>query len=131
MASLSMPGLVHDRRTLFAPAELRTLEEPRGRLRLRVSRPSSRTVVVEARGDVDLATAPRLWEMLSARLRGGVKVIVKLSEVDFFGVAGLGVLERAQLLADETGALFFVFPGQSRSVRRMLDLYEGDGLRTL
>ena len=132
MTSLSTPSVSHRRRTLFAPAELRTLEEPRGRLRLQVSRPSSRTAVVKAEGDVDLGTAPRLWEMLSARLHGGgVKMIVDLSEIDFFGVAGLGVLQRAQLLADETGTLLFVFPGESRAVCRMLDLYDGDGLRSL
>jgi anti-sigma B factor antagonist len=132
MTSLSTFNALHSRRTLFAPAELRALEELRGRLRLQVRRPNSRTVVVEADGDVDLGTAPRLWEMLSARLHGGTaKVIVNLSEVEFFGVTGLRVLQRAQLLADETGTLLFVFSGESRSVRRMLDLYDGDGLKSL
>lgn len=127
-----MPSVLHGWRTPFAPAELRAFEEPRGRLRLRVRRVSSRTAVVKADGAVDLATAPRLWEMLSARLQSaGAKVIVDLSEIDFFGVAGLGVLQRAQLLANEIGSLLFVFPGESRSVLRMLGFYDGDGHKSL
>lgn len=88
--------------------------------------------MVKVEGDIDLSTCPRLWEMLNARLHGeGAKLIIDLSEVAFFGVSGLGVLQRAQLLADETGTLLFVFAGESRSVRRMLGLYDGVGLRSL
>ncbi|WP_328701397.1 STAS domain-containing protein [Amycolatopsis pittospori] len=114
------------------PAELQALGAPGGRLRLRVSRPAKGTAVVKVNGEIDLDTAPRLWEMLSERLHGrGAKLIVNLSEVEFFGATGIRVLQRAQLLADETGTLLFVFPGESRSARRMLDLYDGEGLRAL
>ncbi|MEV6909055.1 STAS domain-containing protein [Amycolatopsis sp. NPDC051071] len=127
MTSLSVPRVPHSKRALFVPAELRALEAPKGRLRLRVNRPAKGTAVVEANGEVDLGTAPRLWEMLNERLRGhGARLVVDLSQVEFFGTTGLCVLRRARLLADETGTLFLVFPGESRSVRRMLDLYGGD-----
>ncbi|WET82395.1 STAS domain-containing protein [Amycolatopsis sp. QT-25] len=91
-----------------------------------MSRPAKGTAVVQANGEVDLGTAPRLWEMLSQRLHGsGTKLILDLSELEFFGVPGVRVLERAQLLAQETGTLLFVFPGECRSARRLLDLREG------
>ncbi|WP_410659420.1 STAS domain-containing protein [Amycolatopsis sp. lyj-112] len=114
------------------PAQPRVRQDGEGRLRLHVSRPAKGTAVVKVSGEVDLGTAPRLWQMLSERLHGhGAKLIVNLSELDFFGVAGFRVLERAQLLADERGTLLFIHPGECRSARRMLDLYDGDGLRTL
>ncbi|MBB5857425.1 STAS domain-containing protein [Amycolatopsis umgeniensis] len=123
MTSLSAPR---------TPCVKSARERPRGRLRLQVSRPVRETAIVEVHGDIDLGTAPRLWEMLSERLHGhGAKLIVNLSEVDFFGVTGIRVLQRAQLLADETGTALYVFPGESRCARRMLDLYDGEGLHAL
>ncbi|OOC08312.1 hypothetical protein B0293_03410 [Amycolatopsis azurea DSM 43854] len=114
------------------PCESRALEEPRGRLRLQVSRPTKGTAVITANGAVDLGTAPRFWDMLNQRLHGhGATLIVNLSDLDFFGVTGIRVLERAQLLADDTGTLLFVFPGECRSARRLLDLYDGAGLHSL
>ncbi|MBE1577896.1 STAS domain-containing protein [Amycolatopsis roodepoortensis] len=108
-----------------------TPEAP-GRLRLHVSRPTRGTAVVKANGAVDLGTAPRLWEMLSQRLHGsGTKVILNLSEVEFFGATGIRVLERAQLLAEESSTLLFVFPGECRSARRLLDLRDGQDLNIL
>lgn len=131
MTSLSTPLAFQAKRAGSAAAQPRAREECRGRLRLRVSRPAKGTAVVKANGEIDLGTAPRLWEMLSERLHGhGARLIVDLSELDFFGVAGFRVLERAQLLAEETGTLFFVLPGECRSARRLLDLYDEDGLRT-
>ncbi|OXM44835.1 STAS domain-containing protein [Amycolatopsis alba] len=97
-----------------------------------MSRPTKGTTVVKANGEVDLGTGPRLWDMLNQRLQGhGATLIVNLSELDFFGTTGIRVLERAQLLADDTGTLLFVFPGECRSARRMLDLHDGEGLHTL
>ncbi|QXV62974.1 anti-sigma factor antagonist [Amycolatopsis sp. TNS106] len=97
-----------------------------------MSRPTRDTAVVKANGAVDLGPAPRLWEMLSQRLHGsGTKVIVNLSELEFFGTTGIRVLERAQLLAEETHTLLFVFPGECRSARRLLDLREGEDLHVL
>ncbi|ANN17063.1 hypothetical protein SD37_16355 [Amycolatopsis orientalis] len=109
-----------------------TAEGAPGRLRLRVRRPTRGTAVVEVGGEVDLGTAPRLWELLSERPHGnGAKLIVDLSEVGFFGAAGVRVLQRAHLLGDETGTRFYVFPGACCSVRRLLDLCDDVTLRTL
>ncbi|MFI0798091.1 STAS domain-containing protein [Amycolatopsis lurida] len=106
--------------------------EPRGRLRLQVSRPTKGTAVVKANGEIDLGTAPPLWDMLAQRLHSsGTTLILNLSELEFFGATGIRVLERAQLLAEDSHTRLFVFPGECRSARRMLDLCEGGGLHTL
>ncbi|RSN63625.1 anti-sigma factor antagonist [Amycolatopsis sp. WAC 04182] len=97
-----------------------------------MSRPTTGTAVVKANGVVDLGTAPRLWEMLSQRLHGsGTKVILNLSELEFFGATGIRVLERAQLLAEEKHTLLFIFPGECRCARRLLDLRDGENLNVL
>ncbi|EME60867.1 STAS domain-containing protein [Amycolatopsis decaplanina] len=97
-----------------------------------MSRPTKGTAVVKANGEVDLGTAPRLWDMLSQRLHGsGTTVIVNLSELEFFGATGVRVLERAQLLAEDRHTLLFVFPGECRSARRMLDLCDREALHVL
>ncbi len=86
--------------------------------------------MVKVSGEVDLETAPHLWDMLNTRLHGGgTKLVVNLADVDFFGATGLRILQRARLLADETGTRLLVSPGESRSARRMLAL--GEGLRSL
>ncbi|MFJ8915815.1 STAS domain-containing protein [Amycolatopsis sp. NPDC102389] len=132
MTSLSTPRALDEKRAFSVSSEKRALGEPRGRLRLHVSRPTKGTTVVKMNGEVDLGTAPRLWEMLDQRLHGsGTTVIVNLSELDFFGVTGIRALERAQLLADETGTDLFIFAGECRSARRLLGLCEGGCLKVL
>lgn len=132
MTSLSTPSALDKKRAFSAASESRALEEPRGRLRLHVSRPAKGTAVVKANGEVDLGTSPRLWEMLAQRLHGsGTTLILNLSELEFFGATGVRVLERAQLLAEDSHTRLFVFPGECRSARRMLGLCEDGKLHTL
>jgi anti-sigma B factor antagonist len=98
-----------------------------GHLSLHVSRPTPRTVLVRVTGEVDLSTARGLDEVLSSRIRGPVgEVVVDLSGVTFFSVAGLNSLLRAQLLADATGARLTVDPGRSRAVKRLFTLLPMD-----
>ncbi len=98
-----------------------------GRMSLRVSRPTPRTVLVQVSGEVDLSTARRLDEVLRERIRGPVgEVVVDLSGVTFFSVAGLNSLLRAQLLADAAGARLTVDPGRSRAVQRLFTLLPMD-----
>jgi anti-sigma B factor antagonist len=98
-----------------------------GHLSLRVTRPTPRTVLVRVAGEVDLCTARRLDEVLRSRIRGPVgEVVVDLSGVTFFSVAGLNSLLRAQLLADAAGARLTVDPGRSRAVQRLFTLLPMD-----
>lgn len=94
---------------------------------LRVSRPTPRTVLVRVTGEVDLSTARRLDEVLRSRIRGAVgEVVIDLSGVTFFSVAGLNSMLRAQLLADSAGARLTVDPGGSRAVKRLFMLLPMD-----
>ncbi|MFI5589738.1 STAS domain-containing protein [Amycolatopsis sp. NPDC051758] len=98
-----------------------------GRMTLRVLRPARHTVLVEVAGEIDLSTARRLDEVLGSRIRSQVReVVVDLTGVTFFSVAGLNSLLRAQLLADAAGAHLTVEPGQSRAVRRLFTLLPMD-----
>ncbi|HEY3468852.1 MAG TPA: STAS domain-containing protein [Amycolatopsis sp.] len=98
-----------------------------GHMSLRVLRPGHRTVSVRVTGEVDLCTARRLDEVLRSRIRSQVEeVVIDLSGVTFFSVAGLNSLLRAQLLADAAGAHLTVDPGRSRVVRRLFALLPAD-----
>jgi anti-anti-sigma factor len=86
-----------------------------------VRRPNPGTAVVTVRGEVDQLTAPRLTEMLTARLRGTLRtLVVDLSEVDFLGAAGLSALIGADLLARQCGVAFRVVTGDNRWAIRPL-----------
>ena len=77
--------------------------------------------ILLVRGDVDMATAPRLWESVEQVLPGSERVIVDLREVDFLDSSGLSVFVRAQRrLCHAGGALVLRSPNSK--VRRVLDL---------
>jgi anti-anti-sigma factor len=75
---------------------------------------------VLVRGEVDMATAPRLAEALDATIADGAHVIVvRLEHVSFIDSAGLGVvLKGAQRLEGVGGQLFL--QGATPVVERML-----------
>jgi anti-anti-sigma factor len=106
-----------------ADHELTSWMNAGGHMSLRVLRTEPDTVVVEVTGEIDLSTARRLDEVLQARIRSQVdKIVIDLSGVTFFSVAGLNSLLRAQLLADTAGAHLIVDAGRSRAVRRLFAL---------
>lgn len=82
-------------------------------------------VIVEVVGELDLATAPLLDEVLS---RDGAvatgRVVVDVSHVTFMGAAGLGVLVGAhyRLLSESRAGL--VVRGAWGSLRRVVELTE-------
>lgn len=78
-------------------------------------------VVTEVHGEVDLLTAPLLAAALVEQADGRAPVVVAdLSEVDFFGVAGLEVLSQAQRSAEQAGVSLRLVA--SPQVRRLLNL---------
>ncbi|WP_409179951.1 STAS domain-containing protein [Amycolatopsis sp. VS8301801F10] len=104
--------------------------DPAGMLRLRVRHPAPGTALVEVAGEIDLATAPRLAEVVEARLRSTVGlVIVDLRRTTFLGVAGLRVLIRLKLLAAGADKDFYVDPGAAPTVRRLFSLFPLDCVR--
>ncbi|MEU9187042.1 STAS domain-containing protein [Streptomyces sp. NPDC048484] len=72
-------------------------------------------MVVEALGEIDIATAGALGEHLDALTSGGVpQVVVDLRRVDFFDCSGLRVLCRADRRARERGGTLRVVSDQPR-----------------
>ncbi|NIH81109.1 STAS domain-containing protein [Amycolatopsis viridis] len=89
--------------------------------RIDVSQPGRHTLLVEVGGDVDLASAPQLADVLSRRFRGPVTLLVlDLSEVSFFGTAGLSVLVETQYAAARRGVALRVTGTGCRPVERAL-----------
>lgn len=79
--------------------------------------------MVIVRGELDQLTAPRLTELLVARLRGTLRtLVVDLSEVDFLGAAGLSTLVYADLLARQVGVKMRVVTGDNRWASRPLSV---------
>ncbi|GHE86691.1 hypothetical protein GCM10017786_17730 [Amycolatopsis deserti] len=86
-----------------------------------VSQPARHTLLVSVGGDVDLATAPELSEVIGHRFRGAVTLLVlDLSEVTFLGTAGLTVLVETQQAAARRGAALRVTGTGARPVERAL-----------
>ena len=52
-------------------------------------------VVVAVRGEIDIVTAPVLWETIAEVISDTKRLVVDLSETDFIDSTGLGVLVRA------------------------------------
>ncbi|HYH50231.1 MAG TPA: STAS domain-containing protein [Acidimicrobiia bacterium] len=52
-------------------------------------------VVVAVRGEIDIVTAPVLWEMIVEVISDTKRLVVDLTETEFIDSTGLGVLVRA------------------------------------
>lgn len=87
--------------------------------------PAGRTVVLAVSGDVDIATAPALREMLAEAVTTYERVVVDLSGVPFLDSTGLGVLVAAHNRARVAGATLVVARPQ-RIVRNALRLVQVD-----
>lgn len=98
-----------------------------GGMTLRVLRHPEHTIRVRVSGEVDLNTARKLDRVLQSRVDERLEeIVIDLSGVTFFSVAGLNSLLRAQLLADAAGAHLSVTPGRSRAVHRLFALLPAD-----
>jgi anti-sigma B factor antagonist len=52
-------------------------------------------VIVDVRGDIDVASAPQLWRELEPQLETTRHVVVDLSKVSFIDSTGVGTIIRA------------------------------------
>jgi anti-sigma B factor antagonist len=88
-----------------------------------LSHPRVGTVVCTAVGEVDVATGPLLGDQLQqATSDEPGHLVVDLSGVTFFSVAGVDVLMQA--LTAQQGRYAMVLVGNSRPVMRVLDVLE-------
>ncbi|WP_233226311.1 STAS domain-containing protein [Amycolatopsis sp. CA-126428] len=125
---LESPGAALRPRRTRTAANGMNLPRPRHpNLRLRTAWPAPHAVLVTVRGDLDSATAADLASLLSDRLWATPEqLVVDLSEVDFLGVAGVGVLLHAALQAGQGGTDLLVVTGANAGVRRALRVTGAD-----
>ncbi|MFB7908356.1 STAS domain-containing protein [Kitasatospora sp. NPDC056076] len=77
--------------------------------------------VVRPRGEIDLASAPRLHRELTCALDTHQNVLLDLSQVTFMDCSGLGALVQARNQADRTGGRL-ALRGVGHPVARLLRL---------
>jgi anti-sigma B factor antagonist len=88
----------------------------------RVPDDTSGRVVVAARGQVDLATAPELAKALAeARGDGVTEIVVDLTAVDFLDSTGVRVLVQAARQAAQAGVRLYL-QGAQGWVARVLEI---------
>jgi anti-anti-sigma factor len=79
--------------------------------------------IVLVRGELDLATAPNLEEVVAERLDAGQEVVLDLRELDFMDSSGLRVLVFAHARATDRGPRFAVVrPPEGSAVAKLLSI---------
>jgi anti-anti-sigma factor len=77
--------------------------------------------IVLVRGELDLATAPDLEEVVAERLDAGQEVVLDLRELEFMDSSGLRVLVVAHARATDGGPRFAVVrPREGGAVAKIL-----------
>ena len=96
---------------------------PADHLTLSLDRPARGVVVVGISGDVDLASVPRLTELIRQRMTAAnlLAVVLDLSDVAFVNSCGLELLLHAQRRADHRGIDLRLVTGGG-CVHRLLEL---------
>src|ERR687890_2236093 len=80
------------------------------------------------RGELDLATAPELEQLVNERLDGGQEVVVDLRALEFMDSSGIRVLVAAHARAGRVGArLFIVRPASGSAVAKIVEVSGLDG----
>ncbi len=86
------------------------------------TRDGDQAVVIEVRGELDLASSPALEQELERGAAAQAEVvIVDLRELEFMDSTGLSVLVRAHQRANDNGQRFGVVKGPQQ-VQRLLSL---------
>jgi anti-sigma B factor antagonist len=86
-------------------------------------------LVVLVRGELDLATAPALEEVVLPVLKGGGSVVLDLRPLDFMDSTGVRVIVAAHVAAGESGgALALVRTDPAGPVGRVLEISGLDGI---
>jgi anti-sigma B factor antagonist len=80
------------------------------------------------RGELDLATAPELEELLNARVDAGQEVVVDLRDLEFMDSSGIRVLVAAHARAGRTGTrVIVVRPTADSAVAKIVEVSGLDG----
>ena len=80
------------------------------------------------RGELDLATAPELEQLVNERLDAGEEVVVDLRALEFMDSSGIRVLVAAHARAGRSGTrLIVVRPAPGTAVAKIVDVSGLDG----
>jgi anti-anti-sigma factor len=80
------------------------------------------------RGELDLATAPELEQLVNELLDGGQEVVVDLRALEFMDSSGIRVLVAAHARAGRSGTrLFVVRPASGTAVAKIVEVSGLDG----
>jgi anti-anti-sigma factor len=80
------------------------------------------------RGELDLATAPELEELLESPLAGGQEVVVDLRGLEFMDSSGVRVLVAGHARAERGGTrLLIVRPAAGNPVAKIIEVSGLDG----
>ena len=80
------------------------------------------------RGELDLATAPELEQLVNEHIDAGQEVVVDLRGLEFMDSSGIRVLVAAHARAGRTGArLFVVRPAPGNAVAKIVEVSGLDG----
>jgi anti-anti-sigma factor len=75
------------------------------------------------RGELDLATAPELEELVNERIDSSQEVVIDLRGLDFMDSSGIRVLVAAHARAGRTGTrLFIVRPEPASAVAKIVEV---------
>jgi anti-anti-sigma factor len=77
------------------------------------------SLVVTVHGDIDIRSAPILVDYARGRVATGVRLVLDLSNVGFFGIAGLRVFAALDDAAAEAGTVWSLVEGHP--VHRLLE----------
>lgn len=87
------------------------------------TRQDGERLVVRPCGELDLATAPDLEELVIGRLADGARVVLDLRGLSFMDSSGVRVLVAAHARAsDDGGELTIVRPARGSAVDRILEV---------
>jgi anti-anti-sigma factor len=73
-------------------------------------------------GELDLASADRLEDAIREAERGGLRIVIDLSDLQFIDSTGLSVLVRAHTRSREDGQRLSFRPSKHEAVARLLAL---------
>jgi anti-anti-sigma factor len=80
------------------------------------------------RGELDLATAPELEQLVNERIDGSQEVVIDLRGLEFMDSSGIRVLVAAHARAGRTGnRLFIVRPEPGSAVAKIVEVAGLDG----
>ncbi len=76
-------------------------------------------LVIQVHGDIDMRSASILTDYVCSRVEDNVRLVLDLSDVDFFGIAGLDVFTALDEAVESAGASWCLVEGHP--VHRLLE----------